>query len=170
MTRFAAVIGVFALVVFPLVTHAHSWGTSHEAEDNGYSIDIGYSAPAPEAGESVIFDFEMLKSGERYRDFTDVWVRIESEHGTVLATGIHNADFGGARLSYVFPEPGDYTVSARYQRSDDAVASTKFPISVIGEVRTQPSGTGGFGSSNLISVAAGLLLGFVITSLIRGKR
>ena len=170
MIRTIALVVLGTVGLIPCSAIAHSWGTSYEAEDNGYALDIGYSSPAPEAGESVIFDFEILQGSERFRDFTDVWVRIEGERGTVLATGVHNADFGGARLSYVFPEPGEYTVHVRYQNNDDAIADTEFPISVVGEVGSAPSSAGGFSSSNLISIAIGLLLGFVITSLIRGKR
>lgn len=171
MKLFSALFCLLFVTLVPLSTFAHSWGTSHMDEDNGYTMDIGYSAPAPEAGESVIFDFEILKDNERYRGFTDVWIRIEGENGTVLATGVHNAEFGGARLSYVFPGPGEYVVNVRYQKDDEAVASTEFSLTVVGDAGpVGGSGGGAFSSSNLIGIAIGLVLGFVVTSLIQGKR
>lgn len=168
--KYISVVTVVSLtLLFPFSVFAHAWGTSHEAEDSGFMIDIGYSTPAPDADESVIFDFEILKNEERFREFTDVWVRIEGPNGTVFATGIHNAGFGGARLSYVFPASGEYTVHARYQQDDEPLASTSFPITVLGGSGSTAQQSG-FSSSQLLGVALGLVLGFVITSLIQGRR
>lgn len=153
-------VGVFFA---PYIVLAHSWGTSFETEDNGYSIDIGYSTPAPEVGESVIFDFEILKGGERFRDFSDVWVRVEGEHGTVLATGVHNADFGGARMSYVFPGRGEYQISARYEKGVEAVAEAEFPISV---VAASTSGE----PSPLWWALGGIVLGLGGAVFLKGRR
>ncbi|XKT74456.1 MAG: hypothetical protein ACJKTH_03815 [Patescibacteria group bacterium UBA2163] len=172
MMKFVATFLVtFLFLLAPGVVGAHSWGTSHEDEVNGYALDIGYSSPAPEVGEAVIFDFEILRNQERFHDFSDVWVRIEGERGTTLATGVHNAEFGGSRLSYVFPYAGEYTVSARYQNEDEAIASTEFTLTVVGgAVANTNSGGGFFSSSNLIGIAVGLVIGFVVTSLVYGRR
>ena len=164
MIRFFVATTVLFLSLSPLSVYAHSWGTSYETQDNGYSIDVGYSSPAPSIGESVIFDFEILRDGNRFRDFTDVWVRIENEKSTVLATGIHNADFGGARLSYTFPTSGEHTINVRYQNNDNSVASASFPITVVGSDSSVGSNDG-LGPSHLIGVAIGLIIGFVVTSL-----
>lgn len=161
---------LFVALTFPVSVFAHSWGTSYAAEDNGYSIDVGYSSPAPSVGESVIFDFEILKNGERFRDFSDVWVRIENNKATTLATGIHNADFGGSRLSYIFPTSGEYTVNVRFQNDDQSIAVASFPITVVGDVSSSGASNNTFNSSSLVGVAVGLVLGFVVTSLLQGKR
>lgn len=151
----------------PFFTFAHSWGTSYTVEDNGYELDIGYSTPAPEAFESVIFDFEILKDQERFRDFSDVWVRIEGQNGTVFASGIHNAEFGGARMSYVFPDPGDYTIKARYQKEDDSIATAEFPITVVG---SSSGGGAKNSSSGMLWAVLGLVIGFILSSAVLKKR
>lgn len=133
----AALVLVFFL---PLFASAHALGVSHEVTVDGIHIDIGYSSAAPVVGESVIFDFN-LPAGEEDERYTDVWVRVNAENGsTKLATAVHNAGFGGPRMSYSFPEAGTYTISARYENEGTALAKTEWQITVLPDTG---SGVGG---------------------------
>lgn len=144
---------VFLLFLLPLSVSAHAFGFSHEATVNGYQIDIGYSTAAPTPEESVIFDFNLPLVHEEV-DYSDVWVRITSEEGSVVfASGIYNSTFGGPRLSYVFPDTGTYTIHARYENGSDILLETSFPITVV------PSSSGSFPMPNIPGVVVGALLG-----------
>lgn len=135
MTR--ASLLAFAVTLAPLLAQAHAFGVSHETTVDGIHIDIGYSSAAPTVGESVIFDFN-LPAGEEDERYTDVWVRVEAENGSAkLATAVHNATFGGPRMSYAFPAAGTYTVFARYENEGTALAKTEWQITVL------PSSSGG---------------------------
>jgi hypothetical protein len=118
-------------LLLPLSVDAHAVGVSHEAYVDGIHIDIAYSSAAPTAGESVIFDFNLPLEEEDER-YTDVWVRVDGEDGSVkLATAVYNAEFGGPRLSYVFSEAGTYTLSARYENEGEVLVKTEWPITVV---------------------------------------
>lgn len=130
MLRLIAVL--LCLGSVPLFASAHGFGVSHETTTpEGVRVDIGYSSAAPAVGESVIFDFN-LPADEADELYTDVWVRVESDEGSVtLATAIYNAEFGGPRMSYVFPREGTYTLSVRYENEGDAIAKTAWDIVVV---------------------------------------
>lgn len=140
----------------PLSAGAHAFGVSHEeTTTEGVHVDIGYSAATPSVGEAVIFDFN-LPVGEEDEVYTDVWVRVENKEGAVvLATAVHNAEFGGPRMSYVFPKAGEYAVHARYENEGDAVARTEWPLTVV------PAKVGGFTEKIpwLLVFFGGVLLG-----------
>lgn len=121
---------VFSFALFPFGVSAHGTGASYEAQVGDYFVDIGYSVAEPEVGEPVSFDFN-LPDEHAGVAYADVWVRIDDPDGNVvLATGVHNAAFGGPRLSYAFMEEGTYTIHARYENGPDAVVETSFPITV----------------------------------------
>ena len=136
MIRVSALLfsAVFAAIV-PLSVLAHASGVSYQSDVNGYAVDVGYSNPAPTEGESVIFDFRLKKAGPAGDDvpFTDVWVKIENtdSKNVVFASGVHNAQFGGSRMSYVFPGVGNYTISVRYENEDKTIVESAFPLSII---------------------------------------
>ena len=119
------------LLILPLSLSAHTSGIFYEAWVDGVHIDIGYSSAAPAVGESVIFDLNIGADQQDAIKYTDVWVRIESKDGVTLATAVHNAEFGGPRMSYVFPKEGDYTVSVRYENEGTALAKAEFPLKVV---------------------------------------
>jgi hypothetical protein len=141
-------------VLLPLSAGAHAFGVSHETiTPEGVRLDVGYSSAAPMEGESVIFDFN-LPPEEADKEYTDVWVRVESSEGSVvLATAVHNAEFGGPRMSYVFPREGTYTISVRYEKEGDAIAKSAWDIVVV------PSAQQGMSFLPLIYGLLGLFLG-----------
>ncbi len=134
--RYGVIAALLVLISTPIAVGAHGAGAFFETEVGNYILDIGFSSPAPQTDESVIFDFQLRNSGTTLISgsdaaYTDVWVRIEGENGTVFASGIHNAEFGGPRMSYVFPKEGTYTISARYEHGNDTLAETSFPMTVV---------------------------------------
>lgn len=159
----------FFLVLFPFSVSAHGAGAYYETVVGDFIADVGFSTPAPQVNESVIFDFQIrdintkLISGSD-TPFTDVWVRIESNGKTLLATGIYNAEFGGPRLSYVFPKAGEYTIFVRYENGSDALAEVSFPMTVVPESGADENGN--ILICTLVGVS-GLAVGFVSATLLR---
>lgn len=147
----------------PLPLLAHGTGASFEREVGEYLVDIGYSVEEPVAGESITFDFALLKDGETAA-FTDIWVKIESEDGVVLATGIHSGTFGGPRLTYVFPKSGSFVISTRYERGDDSLAEASFELPIASSASEKSF------SFDAISALTGLLLGAVFGFLFSSRR
>jgi len=123
------IVLLFLLLVAPMTTLAHDSGESHEVESQGYLIDIGYSTDSPVEREAVPFDFRITREGEEV-PFTNVWVKIDGKEEVVFAGAIYNSEYGGPRLSYVFPGPGPYTISVRYEDGPTAIASTSFSMNV----------------------------------------
>jgi hypothetical protein len=157
------------LFCVPLSVCAHGAGAFFETTVGNFIVDIGFSSPAPEVGESVVFDFQIRKVGTSLTsgsdtDFSDVWVRIESEEKTLLATGLYNAEFGGPRLSYVFPKEGEYTIYARYENGSESLAETSFPMTVV----PNSNGQGSHGLlQNALYGGAGLIVGLLLAVLSR---
>lgn len=149
---------LLALALLPGSALAHGDAPSFETEVDGYRIDIGYSSASPTEDEALLFDFALasVSSGSDV-PFSDVWVKIEDERGAVVfASGIHNAEFGGPRMSYRFPEGGTYTVSARYENGPDALVEASFPLTVSSAadgVGNYGFGIGGFLLGALLAVA-----------------
>ncbi len=155
-----------------LPAYAHVNGVSYEKTKDGYQIDAGYGAPAPAVGESLLMDFRLRRDGKDVL-FTDTWVKITAENGAVVfASGIHNSEFGGPRISYVFPREGKYEVSMRFENKDETLVEDSFPVTVL-----PASGTGivllGVNITSYVLVIAGIALGIIVALLpgvIRGLR
>lgn len=132
MMRAAATIGAAgALLLVPFLASAHATGVSFQKEQDGYTVDVGYSSPSPQVGDSVQFNF-LLRKGTDDVPFADAWVKVSDAQGNVvLATGVHNNPFGGPRLSYVFPKAGTYTVDVRYETDTDTITESSFTIPVL---------------------------------------
>lgn len=121
----------------PLFASGHELGESFEQEVGEHLIDIGYTPENFSAGSSALFEFELWRNNPdaEYDEldpvaYDDVWVRIVSDGTTMFASGVHNAEFGGSRMTYVFPEAGEYELSVRYERGLDTVAEATFPFTV----------------------------------------
>jgi len=118
------------LFVGATIVRAHGSGASFEKQVENMLVDIGYSVEEFSTDSSVVFDFGLKDANEAAVEFTDVWVRIVKDTSTVFATGVHNARLGGAIMTYVFPESGDYELSVRYQNDGENISETTFPIVV----------------------------------------
>lgn len=156
-----AVLIIAALLAFAVPANAHVNGVSYEKEKDGYIIDAGYGAPAPSVDESLLLDFRLRKDGKD-AVFSDVWIKITYETGAVVfASGIHNAEFGGPRMSYVFPKAGKYEVSMRFENGSESIVEDSFPITVL------PSNEGsivlwGIDITPYLYLLAGLIVGILL--------
>lgn len=128
--RFIVIVTAFATI--PLFVSAHATGVSFEKEVGNYLVDIGYDVPQPVAGDRLVFDFNLsAREDTRPIEFDYVWVRIEREKKTLVATAVSRAEFGPTSLLYVLPDTaGDLSVSARYQLGNDALAEVAFVIPI----------------------------------------
>jgi len=146
---------------------AHGSGISFEKQVGEYLVDIGYSSPAPEVGESVTFDFALTSNGTSV-EFSNVWVKIEPTEGTlVFAGGLYNAEFGGPRMNYSFQEAGLYTISVTYNDASGAVTTVDFPLTVVESKASQtipPTAT------HVIALLMGIALGSVATFFLPSLR
>lgn len=124
------------LLLTPMVLFAHGSGASYEVLVGEYIVDIGYEPEALQAGERVVFDFNLLGGDRASEPFDSVWVRIEYEGEVLLATGVAQPEYGATSLLYVVPAEvqGDITVAVRYEREGTTLAETNFPL----PVKTQP--------------------------------
>jgi hypothetical protein len=120
------------VILIPAGATAHTLGTSFEKEVGAYKIDIGYEPAFQQGNDRVVFDFGTFTSADELVDFDYVWVRLEHEKRTLLATGIAHADFGPTSLLFTLPENlrGEIVVHVRYQRDDEALAEASFPLNV----------------------------------------
>jgi hypothetical protein len=157
---------VLLSIVVPVHSFAHGNGASFESEVSGYKVDIGYDPSKIEALENERFDFELYDSKEEEVKFDYVWVNISLGDKTIYAGGIHNAEIGGAGMTMVFPEGGDYVLSVRYQKADKSLAETKIPFSV-SSVATGEKKDSSNNSFLLIFLA--LVLGAVIGFVLKKK-
>ena len=156
-----AVFAVAYALLLPLsYAAAHGEGASFESIDNGYFVDVGYSAPSPLQGETVLFDFSLRRgsaAGEPV-SFDSVWVKITAPSGAVvLATGVHNASFGGPRLTYAFPEEGAYDISVTFESEGDALAKGTYALSVAPSTSPRWIDASSMGVAGLLGVAVGVL-------------
>jgi hypothetical protein len=129
--RYVATFAILALI--PCGALAHTSGASYEQLVGEYQIDIGYDPPAPFGGDRLVFDFGTFSRNGEPADFDYVWVRIEDDVRTVLATGVVQAEFGPTSLLYSLPNDaeGEYRVHARYQKGNEVLAEVEFPIQIL---------------------------------------
>lgn len=165
-------LALIAMLLAAVPVYAHVNGVSYERTKDGYQIDAGYGAPAPSVGEALLMDFRLRQEGKDV-EFTDTWIKITAENGgVVFASGIHNAEFGGPRMSYVFPREGKYMVSMRFENGAETLVEDSFPITVLPE-----AGTGivvlGIDITPYLLLVVGIALGVIgalAPGLIRGLR
>lgn len=123
---------LFLFIISFSFTFAHGDGFSYEEVKDGYKIDIGHKELIA-AQESTRFDFDItLENSDAVNSelFTDVWVTFIKDKKVYFAGGVHKPTFGATGFTYVFPEAGTYTVSARYQKEGETIVKTEFPITV----------------------------------------
>lgn len=158
-TKYIASSFVLLAFILPVFVTAHGNGASFEKEVSGYKVDIGYDPSKIEAGENERFDFELFDSKEEEVGFDYVWVNISLGDKTIYAGGVHNAEIGGAGMTIVFPEGGDYILSVRYQKGDKNIVETKIPFSVVSQIAKEKSDTK---YALYIYIAVAFILGIAI--------
>src|SRR3989344_1729945 len=87
-------LAVMTILLGAALAYAHSEGTSLEKQVGDYVVDIGYEPEELRTGERLLLDFNLLSTEGSPVDFTSVWVRLESEGETLLATWVANPESG----------------------------------------------------------------------------
>jgi hypothetical protein len=118
----------------PLAVYAHGSGASLEKVVGEYWIDIGYDPVQPMGGDRMVFDFNLAEAAATGTpvDFDYMWVRLQSDKRTLLATGVHRAEIGPTTLLVALPKDskGALGLSVRYQRGIETLAEADFEIPV----------------------------------------
>lgn len=151
-----AVIGVLSIILFGAVgVSAHGPGLSLSATTTPYAIDIGYDPNEFQVGSSARFDFRLLhESNSEIASYDHVWVRLQSENNTVLATGIRHQKIGPTALLYSFLEPGSYRIETSFRDVDgNDIAVSSFPISI------SPGGSDGSMVPSALMFLSGVCVG-----------
>lgn len=132
MKSVAYVVFIAALVLAPGLLSAHNLGASHEEMVGEYLVDIGYDPASPVEDDRLLLDLNLWDAKKvESIDFSSVWVRIENESGTLLATGVHKAEFGATTVLFRIPEGvTNVDVSVRFERGTDSLAEVKFLIPI----------------------------------------
>ncbi len=128
------------LSVFTFTPHcvsAHGDGVSLEQKVNSYLIDIGYDPKVITAQERMVFDFDLKDTDDARAAYDRVWVRLEQEQVTVLATSIARASVGATTLVWVPPSHGTTELYVRFEKGDVAVAEYTFPLDVVEAASTK---------------------------------
>ncbi|MBP9757334.1 MAG: hypothetical protein KBD06_01925 [Candidatus Pacebacteria bacterium] len=165
------VIAVLVLGVFSVSApvFAHDTGFSYVATSTPYVVDVGYDPAIFVAGDSVRFD--LVLNDERTGKpvtFDQVWVRITSADGTLLATGLYKQPFGPTTLLYTFALPGSYELQPSFRdASGKELAVSKFPIQV-SEPEPAASPVTRY-ATPLGLFVAGVALGIAGTRALRGR-
>lgn len=150
------------------VVYSHSSGVSYEEIKDGYKIDVGHAEFIYDQ-EPERFDFSIFPESVTSTEgelFSDVWVTFMKDKKLFFAGGIHKPVFGSTGLTYVFPEPGTYTMSVRFQKDAETVVKTEFPIEVV--PLSEPKETNNV-FMYLLFLAAGLCVGVSIGLFIPRK-
>jgi len=164
------IISVILLFSIYINLEAHGTGASYEETVGEYTVDIGYDPEIVESRSVTRLDFGIVeKESGRGAEFTDVWLRITKDNVVFFAGGIDNATLGGARVTYNFPEPGVYIISARYQNSGDALAELEFELAVLGE-KSDGSSIEVVSLNTGIGLLLGLFIGSTLLFVRRSKK
>lgn len=159
---------LFAVVlcISPSGTSAHGEGgrTFTGTTTKGRIVDVDYSDTYIEADRIGRFDFNLFTDDTREKavNFSDLWVRILKNDGsrvgkTLYAGGVAKQEFGKDGFSFVFPEAGTYTLSVRYNDSNEdtygeTVGEATFELEVL---RSEDENTFNFGIEFLMGLMAG---------------
>lgn len=173
--RWAGIVLMGAtLLAIPLSSvSAHGLGTSLEREVDGYFVDVGYDPDPLRANRSVRFDFELYDepvtddtASAKSIDYTSVWVRLEQEGRTILATGVAKALWGPTTLLMDLPETvGPLTVHVRYERGEEVLVDTSFTLNV----EQSPEQTG-ISNNPVLPGLGGLVVGALLAFLVLRRR
>lgn len=126
-------LSFFVLLLGGATAAAHLGGTFYEETVGEYVIDIGYEPGEPRTDSVLVLDFSLLHAADRTpADFSHVWVRLEQEEKTLVATGVGRSALGATTFLY---KTGDtaapITVHARFEEGTATLAEASFSIPVM---------------------------------------
>ncbi|OGZ95063.1 MAG: hypothetical protein A3I44_01650 [Candidatus Sungbacteria bacterium RIFCSPLOWO2_02_FULL_51_17] len=162
-------LGCIGLIAIP--AFGHSGGASIEKTVGEYIIDIGYSETDLRAGTPLRFDLQLLSASSTTNVISvdDVWVRIRRVRDNVypLVGRFHMPALGPAGMTYEFSEPGEYSMTVRFQKHDKAIVEADIPLTILASEDDKKTmfSPGAFGAGTL-----GLLIGLVGSLLVHRRR
>lgn len=165
-----SLVAVCFFLVTPFLIGAH--GVGYESlvatTEDGYVVDFGYDPLTLMEDQQTRFSFELFdnESTTTLSSFTEVWVLIKGERGTVFSSGIDRPEFGEIGMSFTFPEAGPHEIKLRYQSDSEILATHTFTL----DVPQKPQE--GFGTTAYFVAggAVGLLLGLIFCALINKRK
>lgn len=131
--RNALLFSIALISLVPGVLFAHGSGASFESRSDQYVIDIGYDPDPPQAGERILLDATLLfADGNRTAEYDRVWMRLEVNKKTVVATGLAESSIGPTTLLVHVPSElnGDAILTARFEKDDQTIAEASFPFTI----------------------------------------
>lgn len=164
------IVAACLFLVAPFFINAH--GVGYESvvaiTEDGYEVDLGYDPLTLMEDVQTRFSFELFdnESTTTLSSFTEVWVVIKGEEGTVFSSGIDRPEFGEIGMSFTFPSSGPHDIKLRYQEDSKILATHTFTLDVA------PKPKEGFGTTAYFAAggAIGFLLGLIICALFKRRK
>lgn len=156
----------------PISTAAHLEGGVDIVQAT-HTVDFGHTPEFPTTGETTVLAINVLDNATgAVVDPEKVWLRISGPSGVVFA-GYVATDLEHVNLSYIFPEPGDYQITARFPNIE-SVEEVTLPLQVTGEsiaaeTQNEPSDTKTFPAwyTNVRGGITGLLVIIVCILIVK---
>jgi hypothetical protein len=166
--RNALIIVIMLAIFSPNIVLAHESEQSFEKSVGNYVVDIGYDASGEiKTGDSLTFDIKLWNADKSAEvPFGGVWAEIIGPDSKVLFAGDINPSSGRTGFSSRFLQPGNYTISIRYEKQGDALTSladASFPLNVEG--RANP-----VDPSNIVFAIAGVVTGMILKSVLSRRQ
>jgi hypothetical protein len=111
---------------------AHTGGFTYEATVNNHFVDIGSSELEFIPNDLSLFEYNIYSNTDpnNLADFDNVYITVGDESAVLLSTFVHRPQGMLTVLSYSFPKPGKYEMTARFQKGPTTLAEVSFPIEV----------------------------------------
>lgn len=169
-TSFQLSISILTLLFFiPLLASAHSVGFANltEETEEGRVVDFGYEEATMIEGVPTRMSFELYDEAgtTTMSSFTEVWIVIKGEAGTIYSGGLDRPEFGETGITFTYPEAGAYTVSARFQENNAILANATFELSVAESQRNSE----GSKATPMVIGAIALVIGFFLGRFLAHK-
>lgn len=153
---YAKLAAVLAVLLLAPPVHAHL-DAGEDVAAGSYVLDFGYSPAEPSTDDRTTISLAILDADGKAVAADSVWVRISSGSDVLFAGSLYPGP-GGALFAYRFPEPGTYSIRARFSRGSEVLAENDFEI-LIGGGKKSP----GIADLRVIFYVAALaLLAFVV--------
>jgi hypothetical protein len=145
---------------------AHAGAFTYEAVVNNYFVDIGANKAEMLVGDPILFEYNLYPNSDpnKLADFDNVYVQLGDGDNSLFSSFIHRPGDMLTVMTFSFPHPGKYDMSARFQKGTEAMAEVTFPIEVTG----QGSGMGqGAVKVGLLAGLIGLAVGYGLSRVKR---
>ncbi|MBS3116952.1 hypothetical protein J4421_05140 [Candidatus Woesearchaeota archaeon] len=120
----------FVFVIILTSSSLSHLDAGEDKEVGDYLVDFSYSPKEITKDNKALLTFTILDNEKRdVIEFDKVWVRIEEKENIVF-TATLSSDLDQAVLTYIFPEAGEYLITARFFKDEQKMVETSFTLSV----------------------------------------